>query len=98
MPDQPVTDNYRYPESVRAFSSGGGVQSTAALVLAVQGRIDFPTHLFANVGDDSEAPATLTYVRSVLMPYAAAHGVEFVELHKIRTRGADRVRRRSTAA
>ena len=76
------------PESVRAFSSGGGVQSTAALVLAAQGRIDFPTHLFANVGDDSEAPATLDYVRGVLMPYAADHGVEFVELHKIRTRGA----------
>ena len=48
---------------LRVFSYGGGVQSTAALVLAAQGKIDFPTFLFANVGDDSEHPATLRYVR-----------------------------------
>jgi hypothetical protein len=47
---------------IRAFSYGGW-QSTAALVLAAQGHIDFRTFLFANVGDDSEHPATLAYIR-----------------------------------
>jgi hypothetical protein len=74
---------------LRTFSSGGGVQSTAALVLTAQGRVDFPTHLFANVGADSEHPATLAYVRDVLRPFASAHGVNFVELHKT-TRDGER--------
>lgn len=68
---------------MRAFSFGGGVQSTAALVLAAQGRIDFPVFLFSNVGDDSEHPATLRYVREVAMPYAAAHGIQLEELHRL---------------
>ena len=42
--------------TLRVFAHGGGVQSTAALVLSAQGRIDFPVHLFANVGDGSENP------------------------------------------
>jgi hypothetical protein len=61
--------------SRRVVSYGGGVQSNALLVLAAQGRIDYRTFLFANVGDDSEHPATLRYVRGVAMPYAAAHGI-----------------------
>ena len=44
--------------TLRVFSYGGGVQSTAALVLASQHKIDFKTFLFCNVGDDSENPAT----------------------------------------
>lgn len=67
----------------RVFSYGGGVQSTAALVLAAQKRIDFPTFLFANVGDDSEHPATLRYVREVALPYAAEHGIQLEELHRV---------------
>ncbi|MEU8804899.1 hypothetical protein AB0C35_45775, partial [Spirillospora sp. NPDC048819] len=59
---------------IRAFSYGGGWQSTAALVLAAQGHIDFDRFLFANVGDDSEHPATLRYIREHAAPYAAAHG------------------------
>lgn len=66
--------------TLRFFSSGGGVQSVAALVLSVQGAIDFPVHLFANVGDDSEHPETLQYVREIAMPYAATNGIEYVEL------------------
>jgi hypothetical protein len=73
---------------LRTFSYGGGVQSTAALVLAAQGKIDFPVFLFANVGDDSEHPDTLRYVREVAMPYAAAQGIELVELVKRMQRGA----------
>ncbi|HLY31338.1 MAG TPA: hypothetical protein VKQ36_09935 [Ktedonobacterales bacterium] len=65
---------------MRVFSFGGGVQSTAALVLAAQGRIDYRTFLFANVGADSENPATLAYVRDVALPYAQAHGLELIEL------------------
>ncbi len=67
---------------LRTFSYGGGWQSTAALVLAAEGEIDFPTFLFANVGDDSEHPDTLRYVREIAMPYALANGIELVELHR----------------
>lgn len=67
---------------IRSFSYGGGVQSTAALVLAAQRQIDYPLFLFANVGEDAENPATITYVHEVAMPYAAEHGIELVELQK----------------
>lgn len=73
--------------TARSFSYGGGVQSTAALVLAAQGEIDFRTFLFANVGEDSEHPDTLGYVRQVAMPYAEAHGLELLELHRVPTKG-----------
>ncbi len=74
---------------LRTFSYGGGVQSTAALVLAVQGKIDFKTFLFANVGDDSEHPATLRYVREVAMPYAAANGIRLEELRRVKRDGSE---------
>lgn len=74
--------------SVAAVSFGGGVQSTALLVLAATGQLDgFSTFLMANVGDDSEHPATLRYVRDVSRPYAAAHGLELVELSRVPKRG-----------
>lgn len=63
---------------LRIFSNGGGVQSTAALVLSARGEIDFPLHVFSDVGHDSENPATLDYLRNVAMPYAERHGIEFV--------------------
>lgn len=66
---------------MRVFAFGGGVQSTAVLVLAAQGRLAYDACLFANVGDDSEHPATLRYVREVAMPFAAARGLT---LHEIR--------------
>lgn len=67
---------------MRVFSFGGGVQSTAALVLAAQGRIDYKTFLFCNVGADSENPDTLDYVEQYSKPYAAAHGLKFIELRR----------------
>lgn len=67
---------------IRSFSYGGGTQSTAALVLAARGDIDFPLFIFANVGEDSERPATLRYVHDIAMPYAEAHGIELVEVRK----------------
>jgi hypothetical protein len=67
----------------RAFSFGGGRQSTAALVLAAQGQLDVDVFVFANVGDDSENPDTLAYVNDYAKPYAAAHDVELVEVQRV---------------
>lgn len=67
---------------MRVFSYGGGVQSTAALVLAVRKEIDFPTFAFANVGDDSEHPKSLDYVNAVAKPYAEQNGIQLVELRR----------------
>lgn len=67
---------------LRTFSFGGGVQSMAVLVLAAQGHVNYDAFLFSNVGDDSENPGTLEYYRTVAAPYAAANGIELVELRK----------------
>lgn len=68
--------------TIRAVSYGGGVQSTALLVLAVEKKIDYRLFLFANVGDDSEHPATIAFVRDVATPYAAANGIELATVQK----------------
>lgn len=73
---------------LRVVAYGGGVQSTALMVLAASGRIDFRTFLFANVGADSEHPATLAYLRAVATPYAVAHGLDLVELERVRRDGS----------
>ena len=66
------------------ISYGGGVQSTAMLVLAVQGRLgyDIDAALFANVGEKAEHPATLDYVRNIAIPYAEKHGIQLHELKR----------------
>lgn len=69
-------------EQLKVFSYGGGVQSTACLVLAAQGELDIKTFLFANVGDDSEHPATLRYVREVAMLYAKEQGLDIIEVRR----------------
>jgi hypothetical protein len=69
------------------FSSGGGVQSTACLVLAAQGKIPYHIFIFANVGDNAEDPRTIGYVQEVLKPYAAANGIEWVEVQRRRRNG-----------
>lgn len=73
--------------TIRSISYGGGVQSTAMIVLATQGRIDADVALFANVGDDSEHPATLVYVRDVMIPWAAERGLPIHELRRTRKGG-----------
>ncbi|MFC8370048.1 phosphoadenosine phosphosulfate reductase [Streptomyces sp. NPDC057239] len=73
---------------VKVISYGGGVQSTALLVLAARREIDFRTFLFANVGDDSEHPATLAYVREIAIPYAVRAGLVIHELKRRRRDGA----------
>jgi hypothetical protein len=67
---------------VKVISYGGGVQSTALLVLAAQGDVSVDAVLFANVGDDSEHPATLDYVRDVADPYGERMGVPVVTLSR----------------
>lgn len=80
------------PESVtpalQVFSSGMGVQSVAAMVLCGQGNLDLGPHLFCNVGDDSENPKTIRYFREIAQPWAAEHGVELIELHRLRRDGS----------
>lgn len=67
---------------IYATSYGAGVQSTALLVMAAEQMIPHRLFLFANVGADSENPATLAYLEQHARPYAAAHGIELVELQK----------------
>lgn len=69
---------------LKAFSFGGGVQSTAALVLASSSKLDYRTFLFCNVGEDSEHPDTLSYVHEIAVPFAAQHGLALIELQKVR--------------
>lgn len=69
---------------MRIFSFGGGVQSTAVMVLAAQGRIHYDAFVFANVGADSENPATLEYIENYTKPYAKEHGLNFVEVSRVR--------------
>lgn len=78
--------------SLTVISYGGGVQSTAMLVLAAQGKLgyDVDAALFANVGDDSEHPETLSYFREVAAPFAKANGVELRELYNVSPDGKPR--------
>ena len=83
-----ATPGQRDRTYTKVISYGGGVQSTALLVLAARGQIDFSTFLFANVGDDSEHPATLSYVREIAMPYASDAGIDIQELKRRRRDGS----------
>lgn len=68
--------------TVRVFSYGGGVQSNAVLVLAAQGKVNYDVFVFADVGDDSENPATIEYVNTVAKPFAKKHGIQIVTVQK----------------
>lgn len=75
--------------TLRIISYGGGVQSSALCVLATQGRLGrVDAALFANVGDDSEHPATLRYVREVMQPWAAERGLAVHELNRVKRDGS----------
>ncbi|WKK27026.1 phosphoadenosine phosphosulfate reductase [Streptomyces olivoreticuli] len=75
--------------AIRSFSFGGGWQSTAALVLAARGELDYRTFLMANVGDDSEHPGTIRYVDQFARPFAEAHGIELVLLDRVMKRSGE---------
>ena len=72
------------------FSTGGGVQSTACLVLAAQGKIPYRTFVFSNVGDKAESPATIKYIDEIAKPYAAKHGIEWVDVAWVDRKGKQR--------
>ncbi len=76
--------------SLTVISYGGGVQSTAMVVLAATGRLGYEVDaaLFANVGDDSEHPATLHYVRDIATPWAAERGLPIHELQRRKRDGS----------
>src|SRR6266550_8306464 len=83
--------------TLKVFSYGGGVQSTAALVLAAQGKIDYRTFIFCDVGADSENPDTIQYVQEVAQPYAQKHGIELITLQKkLRDGSVDTIYQRLT--
>ena len=69
------------------FSCGGGVQSTACLVLAAQGHIPYKKFIFSNVGNKAESPATIKYINTVLKPYAERNGVEWIEVAWVDRKG-----------
>lgn len=73
--------------SACVIAYGGGVQSTALLVMAARREIHVDAALFCNVGDDSEHPDTLRYVREVAIPYCAAHGIPVHVLERVRRDG-----------
>jgi 3'-phosphoadenosine 5'-phosphosulfate sulfotransferase (PAPS reductase)/FAD synthetase len=72
------------------FSSGGGVQSTACLVLAAQGKIPYRTFIFSNVGNKAESPATIRYIDEVAKPYAQKHGIKWVDVAWVDRQGRQR--------
>lgn len=67
---------------LRVMSFGAGVQSTAVLVLSAQRKLPYRWFLFANVGEDSENPRTLAYLRRHAMPFAEAFGLRLREVHR----------------
>lgn len=64
--------------SLRVISYGGGVQSTALVVLAATGMIDADLAIFANVGDKAEHPRTIQYVNEVATPWAKSRGLDVI--------------------
>lgn len=67
---------------MKIFSFGGGVQSTAVLCLQADGIVNYDEFVFANVGNDSENPRTLEYIRDYARPFAETHGIKLVEVQK----------------
>jgi hypothetical protein len=72
------------------FSCGGGVQSTAALVLAAQHLIPYRIFIFANVGDKAESPRTISYINDTLKPYAKANGIQWIDVAWVDRQGRQR--------
>jgi hypothetical protein len=67
---------------MRVFSFGGGIQSTAALVLSAQRKLPYTHFVFSNVGDDSENPDTIAYIQEVAIPYAEEFGLQVIEVKR----------------
>jgi hypothetical protein len=74
---------------LRVFSFGGGTQSMAVLALQALGQLPQPydAFVFANVGADSENPATLDYLAQYAQPFAQAHHIRLETVQKTRRTG-----------
>ncbi len=82
-------------DDLRVIAYGGGVQSTALVVLATQGDLDYDYALFSNVGEQAELPATLRYVRDVIMPWTeGCAGPQVIELSRRHMRGPKKGQKR----
>lgn len=66
-------------QPLRIFSDGIGLNSVTALVLQAQGVVHYDAFVFANVGEDSEDPASLKYRREVVEPFAEEHNITLIE-------------------
>jgi hypothetical protein len=71
-----------------AFSFGGGIQSVAVMVLMARGDVPRAPLLFANVGEDSEWPGTLTYYATEVQPYAERHGLDLQTVRRTKRDGS----------
>lgn len=60
----------------QVLSFGGGVNSTAILVLAKQQKIKLDLVVFSDTG--AEMPETYQYLNDVVLPYCKTHNLEFV--------------------
>lgn len=72
---------------VDVYSTGNGVQSTAMLALVATGDLPKAPFVFANVGADSEHPATLAYLEQHARPFAEANQIELVTVERVPRRG-----------
>ena len=72
-------------KEIRIFSFGGGAQSTAVLAMQAMGMLDrkFDAFVFANVGNDSENPATIKYMEEYTRPFALKHAIPLIELNNV---------------
>lgn len=77
---------------MRVFSFGGGVQSVAVMVLQATKQIQpYDAFVFANVGDDSENPATIQYYHEYVLPFAEEFEIKLVEVQKTYKGGKDTI-------
>jgi hypothetical protein len=73
---------------MKVFSFGGGVQSMAVMILSAEKTLQYTDFVFANVGDDSENPQSLAYIRDVAEPYATAHGLRIHHVRRVKRDGS----------
>ncbi len=59
---------------LRVLSYGGGVQSTALLVMAARRELGIDAVIHVDLGE-AESPDTRAYVKNVAMPYAERHSI-----------------------
>lgn len=70
---------------LRIYSDGAGTQSIAVMVLQARGLLPNPydAFIFANVGNDSENPATIDYRQKYVIPFAEKYGLVLIERQKL---------------